>query len=677
VGAYDGRDAHGDEDQKLATLLSQAGGRFGIADARDVIRGVAAAPPGFERDGWMTLIGEGFSPQARDELRSLLEERRRRISPVPGDRGERLAALRTELHRRRLFGLIVPRSDEHQGEYVAPYAERLAWLTGFTGSAGTAVVLSGRAALFVDGRYTTQAAEEVCRDVFTVRHVTHEPIGEWLSQELPAKARLGYDPWLHTPNQVAAFERACAKAGAKAVPVEGNPVDCVWADKPPPPIAPVVPYDEAFAGLTAAEKCGRIAEVLRTDRQDAAFLAQTDSIAWLLNIRGGDVPFTPLVLAFALIHSNGLTELFVDPRKLTDGARAHLGDGVVVRSPGALAAALDHLGGAGKTVRIDPDGAPAWVAHRLRKAGAIISDGADPCQLPKATKTAAELSGVRAAHVRDGAALTRFLAWLGSAAEDGTVSESEAATRLEAFRTDNRHYRGPSFPTISAAGPHGAIVHYRVSPASDRALDKGSLYLVDSGAQYLDGTTDVTRTVAIGECSHETQQRFTLVLKGHITLATTCFPRGTTGSQLDTLARVALWQAGLDYDHGTGHGVGCYLGVHEGPQRISKLHNRVALQPGMILSNEPGFYKPGDYGIRIENLVIVRHVEAPGGAEHELLGLETVTLAPIDRRLIIREMLDAKEIAWLDGYHARVRYTLSPRLDGTTRRWLEDATRPI
>jgi Xaa-Pro aminopeptidase len=673
VTEYDGGDENG-----VRALLRRGGVRISVADLRDLVAGIAAAPTAFEPDSWMSLIADQLPPDVRAALSALLtKERQRMTPPVSGDRGARPAALRAEMRRRRLAGFIVPRSDEHQGEYVAARSERLAWLSGFTGSAGTAVVLRDRAALFVDGRYTTQAAAEVDSTLFTLRHVMHEPLADWLATELPPRARVGYDPWLHTPNQVKAFERACGKAGARAVPVDGNLIDRIWLDQPPPPIAPVVPHDDELAGQTSREKRDRVAETLRKEKHDAAFLAQPDSIAWLLNIRGGDVPYTPLPLAFAVLHADGRVDLFIDPRKLTAAALAHLGDGVEVAPPQALAGALDRLAESRKTVRIDPDGVPNWVARRSSAAGAVVAEGADPCLLPKATKTARELAGMRAAHRRDGAALTRFLAWLPKAARAGGLSESAAAERLAAFRSVNERYRGPSFPTISASGANGAIVHYRVSPSSDRPLTPGELYLVDSGAQYLDGTTDVTRTVAMGEPNAEMRQRFTLVLKGHIAIATARFPRGTTGSQLDALARQAMWRAGLDYDHGTGHGVGYYLGVHEGPQRISKLPSGIPLQPGMIVSNEPGYYKPGAYGIRIENLVAVCAVETPPGGDQDLLGFETLTLAPIDRSLIDLELLDRAELAWLDEYHARVREMLAPLVDDQTRRWLYGATRSM
>jgi Xaa-Pro aminopeptidase len=679
-------------ERHLQSLLADSGSGLTALELRQIVHGVAAAPPASDRDGWMRLVADRPSPQLHQVLNSMLERARaqqeRDVSrredawdhgwnEARGARQRRLSALRAQMRKRNLAGFVVPRTDEHQGEYVPARSERLAWLTGFTGSAGTAVILDQRAALFIDGRYTVQAAAEVDAGLFTLHHATHEPLGEWLSRELPATARLGYDPWLHTPNQVVALQRACSRAGARAVPVPHNPVDRIWGNRPPPPIAPVVPHPLEFAGDSSLHKRVRIAELLRKQHQDVAFLSQPDSIAWLLNIRGGDLPYTPTPLAFALLRADTGVQLFLDPRKLTAEARAHLDEGVAVVDPRDLGLALDRLGAGRQTVRLDPDAAPEWVARRLRRTGAVLADGPDPCVLPKATKTATELAGIRNAHRRDGAALTRFLAWLSRAAANGTVSESAAARRLEAFRSGGEHYRGPSFPTISGAGGNGAIVHYRVSPETDRMLEPGSLYLVDSGGQYLDGTTDVTRTVAVGEPSREMCERFTLVLKGHVALATALFPRGTTGSQLDAFARAALWRRGLDYDHGTGHGVGLYLGVHEGPQRISKLPSRVALQPGMVVSNEPGYYKQNAYGIRIENLVAVVQVPAPAGAEMDLLGFETLTLAPIDRRLIVPALLDESEANWLDAYHAEVREKLTPLLDPQTKAWLADATRPV
>ena len=587
----------------------------------------------------------------------------------------RLGALRDELKRRDLDGFIQPRSDEHQGEYVARKSERLAWLTGFTGSAGLAVVLADKAAVFADGRYTLQVEKEVDGGLFEHCHLTDKPPADWIATNLAPGARLGFDPWLLTPVQTARFQAACKKAGGELAACDGNPVDAVWTGQPAAPLSPVVAHDAAFAGDSSNDKRRRIADGLKADKAGAVVLTAPDSIAWLLNVRGGDVPFTPLALSFAILYADASTELFIDGRKLAPGTADHLGGDVKTLEPDAFGPALDRLGKDAKTVRVSADTAPLWVFDRLEKAGAVIDRGDDPCQLPKAIKTTVQIDGIRTAHRRDGASLTRFLAWLDGEAAKGSLMESTCAEKLESLRRGNDHFQGLSFPTISSAGANGAIVHYRVSEETDAPLRPKSLYLVDSGAQYLDGTTDVTRTIAIGEPTDEMRHNFTLVLKGHIALATARFPEGTTGSQLDTLARLPLWRAGLDYDHGTGHGVGHFLGVHEGPQRISKRPNRVALVPGMVVSNEPGYYKAGAYGIRIENLVTVIQVESD--AEKPLLGFETLTLTPIDRALVVADMLDGAEVAWLDAYHARVLDEITPLVDEATAEWLAEAAAPI
>jgi Xaa-Pro aminopeptidase len=589
----------------------------------------------------------------------------------------RIAALREELGRRDIDGFVVPRADEHQGEYVPPSAERLAWLTGFDGSAGLAIVLKDRAALFIDGRYTLQVRDQVDGELFEFCHIADEPPATWLAGALRTGARLGYDPWLHTEDATTRLAEACEKAGATLVPTDGNPLDAVWADQPAPPTAPARPHDLEFAGKASSEKRAEIADTLKKSRVDAAILTLPESIAWLLNIRGGDVPRTPLVLAFAVVRADGTVAMFIDADKVDATLRQHLGDEVTIAAPDALGEAIDELGAAEAKVLADPATAADWVFKRLADAGATIVRGADPCLLPKALKNPAELDGARRAHVRDGAALTRFLAWIAREADKGGISEMAAADKLEALRRESNLLRDLSFDTISGSGPNGAIVHYRVSEATNRTLGTGELYLVDSGAQYPDGTTDVTRTVAIGEPTAEMRDRFTRVLKGHIALATVTFPKGTSGSQLDALARRPLWEVGLDFDHGTGHGVGSYLSVHEGPQRISKLPNTVGLTPGMICSNEPGYYKTGAFGIRIENLVAVRAEQAVDGGEREMFGFETLTLAPIDRALVDIALLDAQEIAWLDAYHARVRETLTPLVDAETAAWLAEATAPL
>jgi len=589
----------------------------------------------------------------------------------------RLRALRAELARRGLDGFLVPRADEHQGEYVPARAERLAWLTGFTGSAGNAAVLRDAAAVFVDGRYTLQVAAQVDGGLFARIHSADQSMPDWIEANLTAGAKLGYDPWLHTPNDLEKLKVAVEKAKGALVAVEGNPLDAVWADQPAPPATPAVPHAIAHAGMASAEKRRQIAADLAKAGEDAAALTLPESIAWLLNIRGTDVPHTPLPLSFAILNADASVSLFIDPAKLDEATRRHLGNEVSVTAPEGFLPALAALGAAGKRVRVDPATAPVAVLEQLQTAGAKVTRAADPSLLPKACKNPVELQGSREAHRRDGAAVTRFLAWLAREAPKGTVDELTASDRLEAFRAETGLLRDLSFDTISGSGPNGAIVHYRATEATNRVMQPGELYLVDSGAQYLDGTTDITRTIAIGQPSAEMRDRFTRVLKGHIAIATARFPKGTTGSQLDVLARLSLWQSGFDFDHGTGHGVGSYLSVHEGPQRISKAGNTIALQPGMIVSNEPGYYKTGAYGIRIENLVAVTEaVEVPGG-ERPMLGFETLTLAPIDRTLIDLPLLTPEERGWMDGYHARVRETLAPLLDEETRGWLEEATRPL
>ena len=527
---------------------------------------------------------------------------------------------------------------------------------------------------FVDGRYTLQVGDQIDPAVFEVRHIADQPASDWLRESLSGGGQLGYDPWLHTAQGAARLRTACEAVGAELVPVPKNPIDRLWQDRPGRPDAPFEIHPPELAGETSADKRSALAEKLAARGVEAAVLTLPDSIAWLLNIRGRDVPRTPFPLSFAILRNDGGVSLFAPAGKVDGALAQHLGDSVAVESPNAFEAAL--AGFAGRKVLVDPATAADRIFQVLAAAGALVAREADPCQLPKACKNAVELEGARNAHRRDGAALTRFLAWLAREAPGGNVDELAAADRLERYRRDSNLLRDLSFDTISGAGPNGAIVHYRVTPETNRKLAPGTLYLVDSGGQYPDGTTDVTRTVAIGAPTAEMRRRFTLVLKGHIALARARFPAGTTGSQLDTLARMALWADGLDYDHGTGHGVGSYLSVHEGPQRISKLPNSIALQPGMIVSNEPGYYRTGQYGIRIENLVAVRELDVDG-AERSMLGFETLTLAPIDRTLIDRGLLTAEETAWVDGYHARVREKIGPLVDPDTAAWLDEATRPL
>ncbi len=596
----------------------------------------------------------------------------------PGDRSataDRLKVLRAELSRRGVDGFVVPRADRQQNEYVPPADERLAWLTGFSGSAGVAIVLADRAALFVDGRYTLQARDQV-DPAFAVEHLVDNPPDAWLEANLSSGAKLGYDPWLHTVEGAEKLSKACAAVGATLVPLEPNAVDAVWSDRPAPPRGPVVLHDIAHAGEPESAKLSRIRAEIEKLKADALVVSDPHAVAWAFNIRGADVAHTPLPLAFALVPKAGRPALYVDGRKLDNAVRHHLEEFSDVREPEALAADLAALGAEGRTVRLDQATAAHQLAKIVGEAGGKISRGADPIVAMKAIKNATEIAGTHAAQRRDGAAVTNFLAWLDREAPKEKLTEIDAVAALETFRRDTGALRDVSFPTISGAGPNGAIVHYRVTKSSNRTIRSGELYLVDSGAQYLDGTTDITRTVAVGTPTTEMRRRFTEVLKGHIAIARAVFPEGTTGAQLDPLARQYLWRAGVDFDHGTGHGVGSYLSVHEGPARISKL-GTAPLRRGMIISNEPGYYKTGAFGIRIENLVLVVEAAPVEGAEKPLDAFETLTLAPIDRRLIDVVLLSAEERHWLDAYHARVAETLVPLVAAETREWLKAATRPL
>jgi Xaa-Pro aminopeptidase len=661
----------------LASALADAGVTMSGDAARDLLAGVAGAPLGRVPESWVDLIAPGVDAALRARLNSFATQVAQELtdgldqSPAPP---ERLDDLRAELARRNLDGFIVPRTDEYQGEYVPPHSDRLRWLTGFTGSAGVAVVLMDKAAIFIDGRYTLQVQSEVHPDIIEPQHLADAPPGDWVSEHLPKGAKLGFDPWLHTQQSAKTFRVAVEKAGGELVAVSDNPIDAIWENQPAAPIASVVPHPMEYAGKSSVDKRRDIGAALQKDGLDAAVLTAPDSVAWLLNIRGGDVSHTPLPLSYAIAHASGSVDLFIDPRKLAPEVGAHLGNGVSVAAPDAFPAALEAL--AGKSVRVDPNGAASAVFERLNAGGAVVETGADPCALPKACKNEVELTGARNAHERDGAALTRFLAWVAAESPKGSLREIQAADQLQDYRFEDDMARDLSFRTISGSGANGAIVHYSVSEKTDRTLQDGELFLVDSGAQYLDGTTDVTRTIAIGAPSAEMKDRFTRVLKGHIAIATARFPEGTTGSQLDSMARRALWDAGLDFDHGTGHGVGSYLGVHEGPHRISKAGNTIALQPGMIVSNEPGYYKTGEYGIRIENLVTVIACDMEG-AERPMLAFETLTLAPIDRNLVDPTIMTPPELAWLNDYHTRVRTVMTPKLNAETAHWLTQATEPI
>ena len=666
---------------ELATLLREAGSAYDVAAALEVIAGLAACPEtGTAGDDncWISLIAPEPTPAVTAALRALKREAAATMPTIrdPHAVEARLSSLRAELERRGLDGFIIPRADQHQSEYVPLNAQRLLWLTGFTGSAGLAIVLRNKAAIFVDGRYTLQVSSQVPVAVFEPRHITDSPPHDWVAAELPKGAVLGFDPWLHTEAEVARLRVACDRAGGTLQPCTDNPLDAVWSDRPPPPLAPVVPHALEYAGRSASEKRADIAGRLREQGCHAAVLSAPDSIAWLLNIRGGDVPHTPLALSFAIVRDECSVELFIDRRKIGTDTLSHLGNGVAVRPPAEFDFALQDLGKASSKVLVDPTVTAQAIIESLARAGATLLRGQDPCALPKARKNTVEIRGARAAHRRDSVAICRFLAWL-ARTPAGNVTEMQAEATLLAYRAEIPLFRDVSFPTISGSGPNGAIVHYRSTPETNRLLQNGDLYLVDSGAQFLDGTTDITRTVAIGTPSAEQREAFTRVLKGQIALATACFPQGTSGSQLDVLARLHLWQAGMDFDHGTGHGIGSYLGVHEGPQRISKAPNTVALDPGMIVSNEPGYYRAGAWGIRTENLLLVTPCEALAAAERQMLSFETLTLAPIDRALIDTGLLIAAERDWIDAYHARVEKSVMSALDETDQAWLAIATAPL
>lgn len=593
---------------------------------------------------------------------------------------ERLALLRARLAERGVDGFLVPRADEHQGEYVPARSERLRWLSGFGGSAGIVLVLPDRALIFVDGRYTLQVRDQADMAVFTPESLVDNPPHQWIRDNAARATRIGFDPWLHTIGDVRQLRAAAERAGAELVALPSNPIDDVWTDQPKPPLAPVEIQPIAFAGELAKAKLARLAEAIAAAGATHAVLTDPSSVAWAFNIRGNDVPHVPLALGFALLGADGAHQLFMDKRKLPIEPEAYLTQLCDLKAPATLEAEIAALARSGARVALDP----ALAAERLRMLvadnGGTIVEMPDPARLPRAAKNEAEIAGTRAAHRRDGAALVKFLAWL-DGQPVGTVDEIAAVTALEQSRRSTGEetqmpLREISFDTISGAGPNGAIIHYRVSDRTNRRLAAGELFLIDSGAQYQDGTTDVTRTVAIGQPTEEMRERATLVLKGMIGISLLRFPAGTRGSEIDVVARAALWKAGLDYAHGTGHGVGTYLSVHEGPQRIART-GAEKLLAGMILSNEPGYYKAGAYGIRMENLVLVKPAEEIAGGEIAMHGFETLTLAPFDRRLIRSDLFTREELQWLDAYHARVLAEIGPMVDGLTLAWLERATAPL
>ena len=592
---------------------------------------------------------------------------------------DRLAALRQQLKEDRLDGFVVPLTDEHMSEYVGSYAQRLAWLTGFQGSAGSAVVLPEEAAIFTDGRYTIQVRQQVSPTEWSYQSVPETSVAKWLQENAPNGARIGYDPWLHTADWVKQATKTLAAKGAELVAVSRNPIDAVWADRPEPSKARLIVQSEKLAGKSSAEKRHEMADWLVKEGADAAVLAALDSIAWTFNVRGADVTHTPVALAYALVNADGTADLFTESEKVGEDVAKHLGNGVRLHERDAFEPYLKSL--SGKLIAVDPERSVAAISQALEQGGARILSRRDPAVLPKAIKNAVEIAGHEAAQARDGAAVSRFLRWVETEAPKGGLDEIIASDKLEALRHEHGDLRDLSFDTISAYGPNGALPHYKGTAESNLPFKPGTLYLVDSGGQYQDGTTDITRTVPIGEPTAEMIDRFTRVLKGHIAIATALFPKGTRGSQLDSFARRPLWEAGCDYAHGTGHGVGAFLAVHEGPQRISPVGSSQSggdepLQAGMILSNEPGYYKAGEYGIRIENLVLVVDRQVPGG-DKEMLGFDTLTFVPIEKRLIDVSMLSDRELEWLNDYHAEVLAKIGPQLEGEDKAWLETQCAPL
>lgn len=583
-----------------------------------------------------------------------------------------LSELRKFLKYNRCEGMIVPRVNCFQGEYVAPFEERLAWLTGFTGSAGFAIVLSEKACLFVDGRYTLQAQRQIDHTVFEMRGFNQTEIRRWLGEHFPSGGVILYDPWLHTVQQFKEWKLLIAEAGGTLQACEENPIDMIWQDKPASLLKPVVPHPLEWSGQESLEKRQRVCRILAQAQVDSLVLTSPDSIAWLLNIRGGDVRYTPICHAFVILKADASVDIYIHLEKVTDEIREYCGPTVRWNAGEIFIDDLTRLEG---NILLDPKQAPQKIVEALHLAGAKVIYGDDPCVIMRAVKNTVELRGAHVAHQRDAVAMVNFLAWLDKNVFIMEVTEVDAAKYLESQRRKQLNFQDLSFSSISSAGPNAAIVHYHPTPETNSLLKRDSLYLIDSGGQYLEGTTDITRTVAIGEPTEEQKDRYTRVLKGHIALASAIFPIGTSGTQLDVLARLYLWKAGLDFDHGTGHGVGSYLNVHEGPHRISKVFNSVALQPGMIVSNEPGYYKAGEYGIRLENLITV--VKSSVSGEREMLAFENLTLIPYDKKLIDINSLSSEEVNWIDVYHQKIWDSLSSHVDPESIEWLREATSPL
>lgn len=662
----------------LAAALQAAGSPYDVAGLDDLIRALLAAGPSMSSRLWHSLV----AAEPTDELRALLDARKEALrAELPPDHGwagpDGLARLREALAAQDCQGLLLPRTDAQRSEYLPGSANRVAWLTHFTGSAGYVVVLPDKAALFIDGRYADQAAHEVDTGYFElVRIETTDPTA-WVKANAAAGQRIGYDPELHSPSELDRLRRAAGSAGAELAALPENPIDPLWTTRPPRPVSPLARLDVRYAGEADEVKRARMGAAVADAGADVAVITAADSMAWLLNLRAHDIPYNPLFLGFGLLHGDGRVDLYTDVRR--QPLTMELGNDVVLHPEGEFPTALAAAGTDGGRVLVDSATTNAAIVERLKGTGARLVEGSDPCVLAKAHKNATELAGAKAAHLRDAAAMVRFLAWIDLDAEPGQTTEWELAERLDAERAKDPLFRGPSFPTISASGPNGALPHYRVAKATARPLDVDSLYVVDSGGQYLDATTDVTRTILIGRPTAFMRRTFTAVLRGHIAIDQAIFPRGTRGSQIDVLARQFLWRQGLDFDHGTGHGIGSYLCVHEGPQRIAKRGGDAALEPGMIVSDEPGYYKSGAFGIRIENLLAVVEMAAPSDAERALLCFRNLTRVPIDRRLIDVMSLSDDELAWIDSYHALVRKEVMPLVeaDEDTATWLAGATAPL
>ena len=662
---------------ELNDLLKSNNISKSLSDIFSIIDGVNASALPQTDTSWMSMVLHPMPPKLGKKLSAMRKNRfLSSIKNTTASSEERLVSLRNMMEKQNLQGYLIPRADEYQSEYLPKSSQRLAWLTGFDGSAGFAIVLKQRAAIFPDGRYTLQIRDQVDEKHFEIYNTAEMLPLDWLESNLSKNDCIGFDPWLHTCDEVKKISTVLASKDAEAIKLSKNLIDEIWLDRPPVPLGPITPHPKIYAGEAVASKLDTINTEMMKNEEDVVIISSPESIAWLLNIRGSDVARTPLPLSFLMLNKKGHAKLFVDQRKIVDETRNHLGNAVSILPIKEFGSELNSLARGSKKIRLDPKTCPAWVAEKFNSASLNIVHGDDPTLIPKAKKNKVELAGTRAAHIRDGAAFVRFLNWFSLNSKQGQLDEMNAAKKLQNFREKDPLFKDLSFDTISGSGPNGAIVHYRVTEESNRTIELGDLYLVDSGAQYLDGTTDITRTIAVGDPGDEAKNYFTRVLKGHIAIASSKFPVGTNGSQLDALARAPLWAIGADYDHGTGHGVGSYLGVHEGPQRISKLPNSVSLQPGMIVSNEPGYYKSGAYGIRLENLLVVQSEIIPN-SERAMLSFETITLAPFDRSMILNELLEDHEKSWLNNYHASVRKQLLPLLNTNDGAWLIDATEPL